>query len=412
MNRTLKAQLALEGARNELGDLLDVEERAESFDSDLVTAKATITRLQGELAAAALIEPDATETTTETTETTEDRELVELRERVEFSEYVKAALNNRGETGAEREYNQATGIPEGRFPLSMLAGGDVEERAKRDGDAGASQATWLDRVFGATAAEALGVTFQSVAPGVASFPVTSVGASPAQRGRTQAAAEGTYTVAVTEIKPARRAVHGIYSIEDEARLPGMADAIARDMAGAMVESVDLAIFNGDSGANETAANIVGLKTAGISETTITQAKKVKGDEVLMDFLAFVDGKYAGSMADVRIVASVGSNINWSARIHAATVSNQTIAAFLRENGVEWVTRHGIDTGTSNGDFGAYIGLARGIEGAATAAVWEAAQLIRDPFSGAKSGEVQLTLNYLWQLAFSRTANFKRIKYVS
>ena len=111
MNRTLKAQLALEGARNELGELLDVEERAESFDSDLATAKATITRLQGELSAAALIEPDATETTTETTETTEDRALVELRERVEFSEYVKAALNNRGETGAEREYNQGNGHP-------------------------------------------------------------------------------------------------------------------------------------------------------------------------------------------------------------------------------------------------------------------------------------------------------------
>ena len=137
MNRTLKAQLALEAARKELGDLLDVEERAESFDNDLVTAKATITRLQGELSAAALIEPDATETTTETTETTtEDRELVELREKVSFSEYIRAALNNRGETGAVAEYNQALSIPEGQFPLEMLAGGAVEERAKRDGDAG------------------------------------------------------------------------------------------------------------------------------------------------------------------------------------------------------------------------------------------------------------------------------------
>ena len=294
----------------------------------------------------------------------------------------------------------------------MLAGGRVEERAKRDGDATASQATWLDRAFGATAAETLGITFQSVPAGTATFPFTSAGGSPAQRGRTQAAAESTYTVGVRELKPARRAVHGIYSIEDEARLPGMADAIARDMGAAMVDSVDLAILNGDSGANETAANIVGLKTAGISETTITQAKKVKGDEVLMDFLGFVDGLYAGSMADLRIVASVGSNINWSARIHAATVSNQTIASFLRENGLSWITRHGIDTQTNNGDFGAYIGLARGIEGAATAAVWEAAQLIRDPFSGADKGEVQLSLNFLWQLGFSRTANFKRIKYVS
>ena len=47
------------------------------------------------------------------------RACVELRERVEFSEYIRAALNNRGETGAERRVqSSATGIPEGHFPLS------------------------------------------------------------------------------------------------------------------------------------------------------------------------------------------------------------------------------------------------------------------------------------------------------
>ena len=111
-------------------------------------------------------------------------------------------------------------------------------------------------------------------------------------------------------------------------------------------------------------------------------------------------------------ASVGSNQLWGGSVHAATVENQTVGAFMRTNGVDWTTRGGIDTATANGDFGAYIGLGRGIDGAGIAAVWEQAQLIRDPYSGAKSGEVQLTLNYLWQLAFPRTANFKRLKYVS
>ena len=65
---------------------------------------------------------------------------------------------------------------------------------------------------------------------------------------------------------------------------------------------------------------------------------------------------------------------------------------------------------TSGDFGAYIGLGRGIEGAGIAAVWEQGQLIRDPYSGADTGEVLLTLNYLFQLAFPRTANFKRLKF--
>ena len=74
--------------------------------------------------------------------------------------------------------------------------------------------------------------------------------------------ESTYTVAVTEIKPARRAVHGIYSIEDNARLPGLADAIQRDMSAAMAETVDRVCFNGDNGANENSADITGLADGG------------------------------------------------------------------------------------------------------------------------------------------------------
>ena len=41
-----------------------------------------------------------------------------------------------------------------------------------------------------------------------------------------------------------------------------------------------------------------------------------------------------------------------------------------------------------------MGLGRGIEGTAVAAVWRQAQLIRDPYSGATKGEVQLTLQSL------------------
>ena len=353
----------------------------------------------------------AGDTPTETV--TEDRQLSELRGKVNFGRYVAAALARRGADGAEREYNEERGIDADHFPLDILAdAAGVEHRAKRDGDADANAGTWLDRVFMDTAAESIGVSFRNVAPGVAAYPVTTAGGSPGQRGREQAATESTYTVAVTEIKPARRAVHGIYSIEDAARLPGLADAIARDMAAAMVDSVDKAIFNGDPNADEAGADIVGLKTAAISETTITQTNKVKGDELLKAFLAYVDGQYAASMSDVRIAASVGSNVLWGGTVHAAAVSNQTVASFLRENGVQWVTRQGIDTATAAGDFGAYIGLGRGIEGAGIAAVWEAAQLITDPYTGAKSGEVQLTLNYLWQFGLPRTANYKRVKFVA
>ena len=110
--------------------------------------------------------------------------------------------------------------------------------------------------------------------------------------------------------------------------------------------------------------------------------------------------------------SVGANVLWGSTIVAAAVENQTLAQFLRANGMSWGARYDIDTNTANNDYGAYIGLRRGIEGAGIAAVWESAGMIRDPYSDASKGEVAITLNYLWDLAFPRTANFKRLKFVA
>ena len=413
MNRLQKIQLRQSEVRVELGKLLDTPdaERTETYADDLGKFTREVRNLETDVGAAIAAGEDVVATVA-TKDTPEGKEYRELRSSVDFGRYVSAAMGGHGVTsGAELEFNQHLKIADGYFPMELLAG-NLETRALRDGDADTSQGTWLDRVFHGTAAESVGISFRPVSPGVAAFPVTTAGGAPQQRGRTQAAAERTYTVNVTEIKPARRAVHGVYSIEDDARLPGLGAAIERDMRMAMVESVDLTVFKGDAGANEDTADIVGMQTAGITEATLTQANSKKADEVLKFFLEYVDGQYAASLADVRVVTSVGANVLWHGSIHNAAADNQTIAQFLMASGLTWTARGGIDTTTGNGDYGAYIGLARGVDGAGIAAVWEQGQLIRDPYSGAKSGEVQLTLNYLFQLAFPRTDNFKRLKFVT
>ena len=385
-------------------------ERTDTYADDVGKLTKEVRSLETDVGAAIAAGDDKVEEVA-TKDTPEGKEYRELRSSVDFGRYVSAAMGGHGVTnGPELELNQHLKIADGYFPMELLAG-KLETRASLgDVDAGASQGTWLDRVFHGTAAERVGISFRPVSPGVAAYPVTATGGAPQQRGRTQAATVRTYTVTVTEIKPARRAVHGVYSIEDDARLPGLSAAIERDMRAAMTESVDLAVFKGDDGANEAGADIVGMQTASITEATMTQANKVKADEVLKFFLEYVDGKYAASLSDVRIVTSVGANVLWHGGIHNAAADNQTIAQFLMASGLGWMARGGIDAATASGDFGAYIGLARGIEGAGIAAVWDQGQLIRDPYSGADTGEVQLTLNYLFQLAFPRTANFKRLKF--
>ena len=119
------------------------------------------------------------------------------------------------------------------------------------------------------------------------------------------------------------------------------------------------------------------------------------------------------MADLRTVLSVGAHELWASTIPGeASGGSMTIAQTLRANGVDFMARGDIEDNTANNDFGAFVGLGRGIAGAAVAPVWESAQLIRDPYSDSDTGEVRLTLHYLWNFALPRPASFARIKFVS
>ncbi len=344
---------------------------------------------------------------------TENRELIRLQEQSNVGAYVSAALEGRAVDGAERELNQALNMGADRFPLRLLAPAPVEKRETTDVDTAATPQRWLDRLFADTAAMALGVTFESVAPGTASYPVTTAGASAAQRGREEAAADADWTVGVSELKPSRNTVRAVFTLEDAARISGLEDAITRDIRTSIMEGIDRAVFLGDAGANENSANVTGLTAAAnVVEKEITQASKVKGPETLTAFVELMDGIHAASYGDLRVVSSVGANILWETTVFNAAAENQTLAQFLRLAGLSWRVRGEIETDTAAGDFGAFVGRARGIEGAGVAAVWDDAMLIRDPYAKAASGEVALTLSYLWNFGLPRASNFARLKFVA
>ena len=359
---------------------------------------------------AALVKEDTDSGPTRNSNDGEGAELRRMFDAASFGNYLAAAAGRRGAEGRERELNEALGIAETGFPLDLIA--PPEHRAAINGEAQENQGGWLDRLFHESAAQRLGISFRSVAPGVAAYPVTTGGAAGAQRGRAEAVAAGTFAFSVTELKPARNSILMEYTIEDAARMPGLADAIERDMRMALPESIDKAIFLGDTGANENSADVTGLTTASITELEITQANKVKGPETLTVFANLLDGQYAASPGDLRIVAAEGANTLWMTTLVNSAASNETLAEFLRRNGINWTLRGDIETATANGDFMAFVGLGRGIEGAGIAAVWQQGQMIVDPYTKASEGQIALTLQYLWQFGLPRAANFRRLKAVA
>ena len=344
----------------------------------------------------------------------EAAEVRALRGRVRIGEYVSAAVDQRMAEGAESELNAALGMRGNAFPLSLLAPAPVEARATTNTDSQTNQSgRWLDRLFAGTAAERIGITMESVAPGVASFPVTTAGASAAQRGRGEAAADAVWTVGVTELKPTRNAVRATFTEEDAHRLPSLEASLRRDLGMALAEGVDRTIFLGDDGANENTADIVGLNTAAdVVGVEIAQVDKVKGPETLEAFSGLVDGIHAMTFGDLMICSSVGAWRLWQNTIINSAADNMTLAAFLRTAGLSWAARGEIETATDDGDWGAFVGRGRGIEGAGVAALWEAGMLLRDPYSASAKGEVNLTLSYFWNFGLPRASSFARIKFAA
>ena len=350
---------------------------------------------------------------------TEDRERLELRSKARMGRYVLAAMENRSVDGAEGELNAAVGIGANRFPLELLAPPErtrpeqrTEDRAVTAADTQTMPRTWLDRLFAETAAMRLGITMESVPVGAASFPVTTAGASAAQRGKDQSAADTAWTVGVVEMKPKRNAATLKFSIEDTARIPGLEAALTRDLRMALTEGIDRAIFIGDSGATPNAGDILGLTGAAIDETTLTQANKIRGPETLATFTGLVDGIHANTLGDLNVVAAVGAYRLWESTVINSTSTVTTLAKFLRDAGLSWSARGSIQDGTANNNFGAFVGRRMGIDGAGVAAVWEAGELIRDPYTDAAKGTVHLTLCWLWDFGLPRTDNFQRIKFVT
>ena len=343
----------------------------------------------------------------------EQRELDGIGRNLQFGNYVSAAVEHRAATGAESEWNAAHGMGAQQFPLAILAQGRVQMRATTDTDGQVNQGRWIDRLFAMSAGMRLGMTMESVPAGTSAYHTTTAGVTPGQRSRAQAAADSAWTVGVVTLEPKRNAVSAKYAIEDAARLPGLADALRRDMGMGLVDNIDQIIFIGDASATTSTDDIAGLNTyAGLTEVEVTQANKIKGGETLEAFTGLVDGLHAMDLGDLNVVASVGAYRLWANTIINATADNMTLAQFMMASGLSWGSRANIDTATAAGDFGAFVGRARGIEGAGVCAIWDAGQMIVDEVTRAKEGEVVLTMNYLHNIGYPRLDNFARVKFVA
>ena len=391
--------------RARLNELAGVETLDDGQRGELDTLTREFQDVEAKLRAALTVEA-AAETAAETTAGApvdgEARERRELMGRARVGRFAAAALRGVLVDGVEAETAAAFGCP-GLVPLELLAEGraGVEHRAVTaapDTGTAVTAAAIMPAVFDQSAAAWLGVEMPTVAAGTAAFPVLTQSVTAAARAKSAAAPETAGTITPYTVTPRR--ITGAFRIarEDEAMLPDLEPALRDNLSSVLSDTVDGQVVSG----NNTAPNLNGINTQ-LTAATAPATGVETFDRYVSAAASHVDGLYASSMADIRLL--VGPHTYRHAAATFRGTDGETAAqTYLASHTGGLRASRRIPDPSSNVQAAIVRRTAPGR--AAVAPIWQGVELIRDPFTAAGAGETILTvLILLGGVAILRPAAF-------
>ena len=401
MNRLLKAQVALEGARAALGELLDLETRGETFDTDLDTAKNKVSSMQKELSAAAMLEPSDNERRSETVDS-EELELRSQMRKANVGRIFEAAVKGETPTGAEREIQQHFKIGAHSIPVSLLAALETRAAATITGDEPSDALSVLGEVFPMPAAAFMGVMVETVPAGEKTYPVITTGATAAALAKSASGKESTAALTVTSLTPKRAQASLRYTREDAAAFPYLDAGLRENLTMALGAKLESEILVRASH---------GLIRHGtdpaVNVTAVTNFK-----HAIANLYGSVDGKFASMVSECRLLIGTRAYANLAAELVNASASESLLAIekIGQVCGGVRVSGHIPPFVTSSAAFEDALIAIGPPRRNAVAAVWENLDLVVDPYTAAEEGEVVITAYMLQDSAVVRSAGYRRLRF--
>ena len=391
MDKLITAQLEVSERRTALSGLLD----ADTPDVDAIeTAKHEVTASEKRMQAVMVLDGNK-EVERVHAGDAEGRELRQLIGKASVGRMLAGILEEGEGDGPDRELRAALGnMPSDFIPMALL-----ERRAAvtTTGDEPASAQPFIGRVFPMGAAAFCGVDVQSVPVGQVVVPVLSTGVtiSGPYTDSTEST-ETTGAVAITTLEPKR--LNGSFAVKhtDLATFPMIEDGLRADLGDAVSNAVDVDLLR------RSGEGLLAFGTAPTAPANATTAA-----EFLADLYSGVDGAFASSVGDVRVLYGPETY---------AFAGGLAIATGHPETVIDKVSR--ISGGVLVTDnAGAYSGNRQEgliVKGAArrncVGALWSGIQIIRDEVSRARQGEVRLHVIGMWDFAVVRTAGYVRKSY--
>ena len=388
MTRTQKLQLEQSENRQAIGRALDIEteKRADTFAADLETLTKRATALETELQAAILA---SDEVEVETRESPEASELADLIERGNVGAIFAATMEHRQTDGADRELQQHYGIPENCVPLALL---ETRAVSPAPADVGQNLADIEPYVFPQAVASFLGIPQPTVARGEAVYPTLTSKLTAGTPAENASQSETTGSFSADVLSPGRLQASFYYSREDRARFAGMGESLRRNLSDGLADGLDRQIIVGTNG----------LLTSGVLSDHNVSA--VTTYALYRDHLAYgrVDGRYAGTVGDIRLVVGAGTYGHAAKQFRSDNAGDRAAIEDLQNvtSGVR-VSAHIPAVGSNKQNAIVRLGMRRDM----VAPIWEGIEIIDDPYTKSAHGQVQVTAIMLFAVKVLRSDGF-------
>ena len=390
MKASQRVALEMSEKREKLNALLAVDELTEDQRDDLGKLTSRLQELEVEARAAILAEGETTVTKT-TVADGESDELRSLIGRANVGNIFEAALEHRATDGVEAELQTHYRLPANAIPLALL---ETRAVTSAPGQVAQNQSAIIPGVFPMSCAAFLGIDTPTVPTGDAVFSVLGTNADVGKPAENATQAETTGSFSADVLSPSRLQASFFYSRESRARFAGMDEALRMNLSDALADGLDKQILTGTEGL------FTGTNLANHNASAVTSYANYRSE---LGY-ARVDGKFAGSVGDLRIV--MGS----ATYGHAAGVFRSTNAGdraaledLMAVTGGVKVSAHVPAVASNKQNSVIRLGSRRD----AVAAIWEGISLIPDSVTLADKGQIKITAVMLHAIKILREAGFHK-----
>ena len=301
MKRSQSLELRRSEIRQELGTLADKPEMRAEDHEKITSLTKELTDLEAQYRAAVHAEDE--EASTRAGAAGEGGERSQIMAESRMANFLSAAANGQRVEGREKELAEAYGLPEGMFPVSMLATPEARQdvlTAAPTTGLPSMQDTIKPRVFSRGDAAFLGVRMPTVGVGEASYPVFATGATGETKARNVIKETEAATFEANILKPSRLTAGYKFNIEDMAVFQGYEAALRADLSEVMSTALDGVIINGKNTGGEPAGLLLtpsGPLTVPGDPTAVNS-----NYEGLVDgYATGVDGKYAYGIESISML---------------------------------------------------------------------------------------------------------------